>query len=50
MKYAVFIWSAYGATLLALGALVLLSLAERRRVKRELIQRGLAPRGADRRR
>ncbi len=41
MKYAVFIWSAYGATLLALGALVLLSVAERRRVKRELAARGL---------
>jgi len=41
MKYAFFIWSAYGATLLALGGLVMLSLAERRRVKRELMERGL---------
>jgi heme exporter protein CcmD len=40
-NYAVFIWSAYGATALALGGLVLLSLAGRRSVRRELIARGL---------
>ena len=41
MNYAVFIWSAYGATAAALGGLVLLSLAARRRVRRDLAERGL---------
>ena len=41
MTYAVFIWSAYGASLLALGGLVLASLLARRRVRRELSERGL---------
>ena len=41
MKYAVFIWSAYGASALALGGLLLASLAARRRVRRELSARGL---------
>jgi heme exporter protein CcmD len=41
MNYAAFIWSAYGATALALGGLVLASLAARRRVRRELAERGL---------
>jgi heme exporter protein CcmD len=40
-NYAVFIWSAYGATALALGGLVLASLAARRNVRRELSARGL---------
>jgi heme exporter protein CcmD len=40
-NYAVFIWSAYGATALALGGLVLLSLLARRNVRRELSARGL---------
>ena len=39
--YAVFIWSAYGATAIALGGLVLASLAARRNVRRELADRGL---------
>ncbi len=41
MNYAVFIWSAYGATAVALGGLVLLSFVARRRVRRELSARGL---------
>ncbi len=41
MNYAVFIWSAYGATALALGGLVLASLVARRHVRRELAERGL---------
>ncbi len=41
MTYAVFIWSAYGATALALGGLVLASIVARRNVRRELAERGL---------
>jgi heme exporter protein CcmD len=41
MNYAVFIWSAYGATAVALGGLLLASLAGRRKVRRELAARGL---------
>ena len=41
MNYAVFIWSAYGATAAALGGLVLLSVFARRNVRRELSERGL---------
>ncbi len=41
MSYALFIWSAYGATAVALGGLVLLSLLARRNVRRELSERGL---------
>ena len=41
MSYAIFIWSAYGATAVALGGLVLASLNARRSVRRELSQRGL---------
>ena len=41
MSYAVFIWSAYGATAVALGGLVLASLVARRNVRRELAERGL---------
>ena len=40
-QYAVFIWSASGATAVALGGLVLLSLLARRNVRRELAARGL---------
>ena len=41
MTYAVFIWSAYGASALALGGLLLASLVARRRIRRELYARGL---------
>ena len=41
MSYAVFIWSAYGATAVALGGLVMLSIMARRSVRRELAERGL---------
>ena len=41
MTYAVFIWSAYGATAVALGGLVLASIVARRNVRRELNARGL---------
>ena len=41
MSYAVFIWSAYGATAVALGGLVLASIVARRNVRRELAARGL---------
>lgn len=41
MTYAAFIWSAYGATAVALGGLVLLSLLARRNVRRDLAERGL---------
>jgi heme exporter protein CcmD len=41
VSYAVFIWSAYGATAVALGGLVLLSVLARRNVRRELSERGL---------
>ena len=41
MSYALFIWSAYGATAVALGGLVFASVAERRAVRRELAERGL---------
>ena len=41
MSYAVFIWSAYGATVVALGGLVLTSIVARRNVRRELAERGL---------
>ena len=40
-NYALFIWSAYGATAIALGGLVLASLAARRSVRRALSERGL---------
>ena len=41
MSYAVFIWSAYGATAVALGGLVLTSIVARRNARRELSERGL---------
>jgi heme exporter protein CcmD len=41
VNYAVFIWSAYGATAVALGGLVLASIIARRNVRRELNERGL---------
>jgi heme exporter protein CcmD len=45
-EHGVFVWSAYGAAILLLGGLVLLSVAARRRARRELQARGLA-RGSD---
>jgi heme exporter protein CcmD len=41
VNYAFFIWSAYGATALALGGLVLFSVVARRNVRRALSERGL---------
>ena len=41
MSYAIFIWSAYGATAVALGGLVLFSVLARRSVRRDLAERGL---------
>jgi heme exporter protein CcmD len=41
VSYAVFIWSAYGATAVALGGLVLVSVLARRTVRRDLAERGL---------
>jgi len=41
MSHAIFIWSAYGATVAALGGLLLASLAARRKVRRALAARGL---------
>jgi heme exporter protein CcmD len=43
--YGAFIWSAYGAAVLAIGGLVLISLGQHRKVRR-----GLAARGLERRR
>jgi heme exporter protein CcmD len=40
-SHAGFIWSAYAVAFLALGGLVVLSLKARRRVRRELLARGL---------
>ncbi len=39
--YGAFIWSAYAAALVALGGLVLISVAQRRKVRRALAARGL---------
>jgi heme exporter protein CcmD len=39
--HAGFIWSAYAVAFLALGGMVVLSLAARRRVRRQLSARGL---------
>ncbi len=39
--YGAFIWSAYGAAVVAIGGLVLVSVAERRKVRRALAERGL---------
>jgi len=41
MSHAPFIWSAYAAALIGLGALVLISVVARARVRRELAERGL---------
>jgi heme exporter protein CcmD len=41
MSHAVFIWLAYAVALLGLGGLVIASIAARRRVRRELLARGL---------
>jgi heme exporter protein CcmD len=40
-SYAGFIWSAYAVAFVTLGGLIVLSLAARRRVRRELLARGL---------
>ena len=40
-EHGVYIWSAYGAAILLLGGLVLLSMTARRRARRELQARGL---------
>lgn len=40
-EHGVYIWSAYGAAILLLGGLVLLSVAARRRARRDLQARGL---------
>ena len=39
--HAVFIWGAYACALVALGGLVLASVAARRKARRELAARGL---------
>ena len=39
--YGAFIWSAYGAAVLAIGGLVLVSLAQHRKARRALAERGL---------
>jgi heme exporter protein D len=39
--YAAYIWPAYGAALIALGGVTILSLVSRARVRRELRERGL---------
>lgn len=39
--YGAFIWGAYGAAIVVLGGLVLVSLGQRRRVRRALAERGL---------
>ena len=44
--YAAYIWPAYGATLIALGGMTILSLVSRARVRRALRERGLDRRGA----
>jgi heme exporter protein CcmD len=41
MNYAVFIWSSYAVAVIALGALVIASVAARRKARRELAARGL---------
>lgn len=41
MDHAVFIWTAYAVALLGLGGLVVASLLARRRIRRELGERGL---------
>jgi heme exporter protein CcmD len=46
-EHGAFVWGAYGAALLLLGGLVLLSVAARRRARRELAARGPG-RGLDR--
>ncbi|MBV8392218.1 MAG: heme exporter protein CcmD [Alphaproteobacteria bacterium] len=40
-EHGVYIWSAYGAAAVLLGGLVLLSVAARRRARREVQARGL---------
>lgn len=49
-NHAAFILASYLAAFVILGGLVIASLSARNRVRRELSQRGLAPRGQDRKR
>jgi heme exporter protein CcmD len=39
--YGAFIWSAYGAALVAIGGLVVVSVGQHRRARRALASRGL---------
>ncbi len=41
MNHAVFIWAAYAAAVVCVGALVISSFVARNRVRRELAARGL---------
>ncbi|MBL6615610.1 MAG: heme exporter protein CcmD [Reyranella sp.] len=41
MSHAVFIWAAYAVVVVGLGGLVVATVAARRRVRRELAERGL---------
>ena len=45
-----FVWGAYGVAFVVLAGLVLLSVAARRRVRRELAEHGLDRRGLERKR
>ena len=45
-----FVWGAYAAAFVVLAGLVLLSVADRRRARRELADRGPNRRGSERRR
>lgn len=48
--HAVYILASWLVTAVILGGLVLASLGARRKVRRELAARGLAPRGSEKRR
>ena len=41
MTHAVFIWSSYAVALVAFGALVLVSVAQHRKARRQISDRGL---------
>jgi heme exporter protein CcmD len=41
MDHAVFIWSSYAVAIAAFGALVLVSLVQHRKARREIVGRGL---------
>ncbi len=40
-SHAVFIWSSYAIAVVAFGALVIVSVAQHRKARREIAQRGL---------